>query len=93
MEHYKLKNGFYEIRRRFLESDEEKIMITYIYCPCMQHTYFQLFVLHEPIDIYNLGTIPQKIQFTLRKNSKRIIFSEVEVTLHTLLSRQSLGDF
>ena len=59
----------------------------------MQHTYFQLFVLHEPIDIYNLGTIPQKIQFTLRKNSKRNIFSEVEVTLHTLLSRQSLGDF
>ena len=26
----------------------------------------------------------KKIQFTLRKNSKRIIFSEVEVILHTL---------
>ena len=55
---------------RFLESDEEKIMITY--------TFMNLLI------SLILEQFHKKIQFKLRKNSKRIIFSEVEVILQYL---------
>ena len=55
---------------RFLESDEEKIMITY--------TFINLLI------SIILEQFHKKIQFKLRKNSKRIIFSEVEVILQYL---------
>ena len=55
---------------RFLESDEENIMITY--------TFMNLLI------SIILEQFHKKIQFTLRKKSKRIIFSEVEVILQYL---------
>ena len=55
---------------RFLESDEENIMITY--------TFMNLLI------SIILEQFHKKIQFKLRKNSKRIIFSEVEVILQYL---------